>query len=33
GDRSMANELWNRLCSDRNAGKILKKKGTDDGGM
>ncbi|HGA7339354.1 TPA: CaiF/GrlA family transcriptional regulator, partial [Salmonella enterica subsp. enterica serovar Saintpaul] len=32
GDRSMANELWNRLCSDRNAGKILKKKGTDDGG-
>ncbi|EDV3839486.1 CaiF/GrlA family transcriptional regulator, partial [Salmonella enterica subsp. diarizonae] len=33
GDRSMANELWNRLCSDRNAGKILKKKGADDGGM
>ncbi|HGA5941964.1 TPA: CaiF/GrlA family transcriptional regulator [Salmonella enterica subsp. enterica serovar Muenchen] len=33
GDRSMANELWNRLCSNRNAGKILKKKGTDDGGM
>ncbi|EDW1486795.1 CaiF/GrlA family transcriptional regulator [Salmonella enterica subsp. enterica] len=30
GDRSMANELWNQLCSTRNAGKILKKK-EDDG--
>ncbi|EAM2672917.1 CaiF/GrlA family transcriptional regulator, partial [Salmonella enterica] len=29
GDRSMANELWNRLCSNRNAGKILKRKVND----
>ncbi|EJX2242694.1 CaiF/GrlA family transcriptional regulator, partial [Salmonella enterica] len=26
GDRAQANELWNRLCSNRNAGKILKKE-------
>ncbi|EBP3213465.1 CaiF/GrlA family transcriptional regulator [Salmonella enterica subsp. indica] len=32
GDRSMANELWNRLCSNRNAGKILKKKEDEDDG-
>ncbi|EKS5376283.1 CaiF/GrlA family transcriptional regulator, partial [Salmonella enterica] len=25
------NELWNRLCSNRNAGKILKKEDDDDG--
>ncbi|EMW3789178.1 CaiF/GrlA family transcriptional regulator [Salmonella enterica] len=24
GDRAQANELWNRLCNNRNAGKILK---------
>ncbi|EGA2770442.1 CaiF/GrlA family transcriptional regulator, partial [Salmonella enterica] len=23
--------LWNRLCSNRNAGKILKKEDDDDG--
>ncbi|HFW3114179.1 TPA: CaiF/GrlA family transcriptional regulator [Salmonella enterica subsp. diarizonae serovar 61:r:-] len=33
GDRTQANELWNRLCSDRNAGKILKKKENDDDGI
>ncbi|EKS5645931.1 CaiF/GrlA family transcriptional regulator [Salmonella enterica] len=32
GDRAQANELWNRLCSNRNAGKILKKE-DDDGGV
>ncbi|EGS7301241.1 CaiF/GrlA family transcriptional regulator [Salmonella enterica] len=31
GDRAQANELWNRLCSNRNAGKILKKEDDDDG--
>ncbi|EBJ7484317.1 CaiF/GrlA family transcriptional regulator [Salmonella enterica] len=31
GDRAQANELWNRLCSNRNAGKILKKEDGDDG--
>ncbi|EHJ5407732.1 CaiF/GrlA family transcriptional regulator, partial [Salmonella enterica subsp. enterica serovar Wedding] len=31
GDRAQANELWNRLCSNRNAGKILKKEDEDDG--
>lgn len=30
GDRAQANELWNRLCSNRNAGKILKKEEDDD---
>ncbi|ECI0839859.1 CaiF/GrlA family transcriptional regulator [Salmonella enterica] len=30
GDRVQANELWNRLCSNRNAGKILKKEDDDD---
>ncbi|EII2511332.1 CaiF/GrlA family transcriptional regulator [Salmonella enterica] len=30
GDRAQANELWNRLCSNRNAGKILKKEEEDD---
>ncbi|EDD5143057.1 CaiF/GrlA family transcriptional regulator, partial [Salmonella enterica subsp. enterica serovar Typhimurium] len=25
-------ELWNRLCSNRNAGKILKKKEDEDDG-
>ncbi|EAB8479973.1 CaiF/GrlA family transcriptional regulator [Salmonella enterica subsp. enterica serovar Java] len=30
GDRAQANELWNRLCSNRNAGKILKKEDDDD---
>ncbi|EDC5011413.1 CaiF/GrlA family transcriptional regulator, partial [Salmonella enterica subsp. enterica serovar Newport] len=28
---AQANELWNRLCSNRNAGKILKKEDDDDG--
>lgn len=31
GDSTQANELWNRLCSNRNAGKILKKEDEDDG--
>ncbi|EAA3226435.1 CaiF/GrlA family transcriptional regulator [Salmonella enterica subsp. enterica] len=31
GDSAQANELWNRLCSNRNAGKILKKEDDDDG--
>ncbi|EAR6896970.1 CaiF/GrlA family transcriptional regulator [Salmonella enterica] len=31
GDGAMANELWNRLCSNRNAGKMLKKENEDDG--
>ncbi|EBV1877682.1 CaiF/GrlA family transcriptional regulator [Salmonella enterica subsp. enterica] len=31
GDRAQANELWNRLCSNRSAGKILKKEDDDDG--
>ncbi|ECG0086393.1 CaiF/GrlA family transcriptional regulator [Salmonella enterica] len=31
GDRAQANELWNRLCSNRNAGKILKKEDEDGG--
>ncbi|HIB1591966.1 TPA: CaiF/GrlA family transcriptional regulator [Salmonella enterica subsp. enterica serovar Muenchen] len=31
GDRAQANELWNKLCSNRNAGKILKKEVEDDG--
>ncbi|EIJ5071973.1 CaiF/GrlA family transcriptional regulator [Salmonella enterica] len=26
GDKTQANELWNRLCSNRHAGKILKKE-------
>ncbi|HFZ9112785.1 TPA: CaiF/GrlA family transcriptional regulator [Salmonella enterica subsp. diarizonae serovar 50:k:z35] len=26
-----ANKLWNQLCSNRNAGKILKKEDDDDG--
>lgn len=30
GDSKLVNELWNRLCSDRNAGKILKKEAEDD---
>ncbi|EBS4548893.1 CaiF/GrlA family transcriptional regulator [Salmonella enterica subsp. enterica serovar Newport] len=29
GDKAQANELWNRLCSNRHAGKILKKEGED----
>ncbi len=32
GDRAQANELWNRLLSDRHAGKILKKE-DEDGSM
>ncbi|EAV3919935.1 CaiF/GrlA family transcriptional regulator [Salmonella enterica] len=31
GDRVQANELWNRLCSNRNAGKILEKEDEDGG--
>ncbi|EAB5741043.1 CaiF/GrlA family transcriptional regulator [Salmonella enterica subsp. enterica] len=31
GDRAQANELWNKLCSNRNAGKILKKDGENGG--
>ncbi|MEX8626666.1 CaiF/GrlA family transcriptional regulator [Salmonella enterica] len=31
GDSAQVNELWNRLCSNRNAGKILKKEDEDDG--
>ncbi|EAB8480098.1 CaiF/GrlA family transcriptional regulator, partial [Salmonella enterica subsp. enterica] len=31
GDRAQVNELWNRLRSNRNAGKILKKEDEDDG--
>ncbi|EFT2485809.1 CaiF/GrlA family transcriptional regulator [Salmonella enterica] len=31
GDSAEANELWNRLCSNRNAGRILKKEDEDDG--
>ncbi|EHM1732023.1 CaiF/GrlA family transcriptional regulator [Salmonella enterica] len=31
GDRAQANELWNRLSSNRHAGKILKKEDEDDG--
>ncbi|EAB5741129.1 CaiF/GrlA family transcriptional regulator [Salmonella enterica subsp. enterica] len=30
GDGSMANELWNRLCSNRHAGRILKKEKDED---
>ncbi|HAS9358273.1 TPA: CaiF/GrlA family transcriptional regulator [Salmonella enterica subsp. enterica serovar Veneziana] len=30
GDRAQANELWNRLLSDRHAGKNLKKEDDDD---
>ncbi|EAO2873721.1 CaiF/GrlA family transcriptional regulator [Salmonella enterica subsp. enterica] len=29
GDKAQANELWNRLCSDRHAGNILKKEDED----
>ncbi|EFO7859280.1 CaiF/GrlA family transcriptional regulator, partial [Salmonella enterica] len=32
GDRAQANELWNRLCNNRYAGKVLKKE-DDDGGV
>ncbi|EBT7385133.1 CaiF/GrlA family transcriptional regulator, partial [Salmonella enterica] len=28
--RAQANELWNRLCSNRNAGRILKKEKDED---
>ncbi|ECB4607779.1 CaiF/GrlA family transcriptional regulator [Salmonella enterica] len=31
GDRAQANELWNRLRSNRHAGKILKEEDDDDG--
>ncbi|EBV1309319.1 CaiF/GrlA family transcriptional regulator, partial [Salmonella enterica subsp. enterica serovar Typhimurium] len=31
GDRTQANELWNRLSSNRHAGKILRKEDDDDG--
>ncbi|EEE5027881.1 CaiF/GrlA family transcriptional regulator, partial [Salmonella enterica subsp. diarizonae] len=31
GDRTQANELWNRLRSNRHAGKILKKEDEDGG--
>ncbi|EAB9447372.1 CaiF/GrlA family transcriptional regulator [Salmonella enterica subsp. diarizonae] len=31
GDRAQANELWNRLRSNRHAGKILKKEDEDGG--
>ncbi|HAK4250111.1 TPA: CaiF/GrlA family transcriptional regulator [Salmonella enterica] len=31
GDRTQANELWNRLSSNRHAGKILKKEDEDGG--
>ncbi|EJX4928401.1 CaiF/GrlA family transcriptional regulator [Salmonella enterica] len=31
GNRAQANELWNRLCSNRHAGKILRKEDDDDG--
>ncbi|EGY1755072.1 CaiF/GrlA family transcriptional regulator [Salmonella enterica] len=31
GDSAQANELWNRLRSNRNAGRILKKEEEDDG--
>ncbi|EHE8613282.1 CaiF/GrlA family transcriptional regulator, partial [Salmonella enterica subsp. enterica serovar 4,[5],12:b:-] len=30
-DKAQANALWNRLRSNRNAGKILKKEDEDDG--
>lgn len=30
GDSAVANELWNRLCSSRKAGQILKKGEDDD---
>ncbi|ENI0728853.1 CaiF/GrlA family transcriptional regulator, partial [Salmonella enterica subsp. enterica serovar Newport] len=29
-DKAQANALWNRLRSNRNAGKILKKEDEDD---
>lgn len=29
-DKTMANVLWNQLCSNRNAGKILKKEKDED---
>ncbi|EAB8480088.1 CaiF/GrlA family transcriptional regulator, partial [Salmonella enterica subsp. enterica] len=31
GSSAQANELWNRLRSNRSAGKILKKEDEDDG--
>ncbi|EJC0214385.1 CaiF/GrlA family transcriptional regulator [Salmonella enterica] len=30
-DKAQANDLWNRLCRNRNAGTILKKEKDDDG--